>query len=165
MGLKASMAVAMTLLVISGCAARLDASGVTMPTPSPGDIEGQIMSVTGAGFTICGVGGGDAYQVEVCGDSVKAQAALSDQLPGVCGCTFTAYSPDDGGSHTPKQLVMQFWVDRTTGSGFQVTSSQILGNGKIDVGVDGDLNAAEAVLNREFPGFIEVHHQDVVQPM
>jgi hypothetical protein len=135
-----------------------------MPTPAPGDIPGQIMSVTGAGFTICYVSRDDTYLVEVCGDLAKARAAVTAQLPGICGCTFVR-NIRDGDPHEPAQLVMQFWVDRTTGPGFTVTSSQIMDNGTIDVGVSGDLRAAKAALNKEFPGFITVHHQEAGVPL
>lgn len=54
---------------------------------------------------------------------------------------------------------MQFWVDRTAGAGFKVTGSQILDDGTIDVGIDGDLKAAMTVLDKEFPGLIKVHAQ------
>ncbi len=33
------------------------------------------------------------------------------------------YQPDGGGYHSPQELVMQFWIDRTTGLGFTITSS------------------------------------------
>jgi hypothetical protein len=105
MKLKVGM-LALALLVLGGCAAKLDSSGIVMPTPSPGDIKGQIMSVTGDGFTICGVSDGNGpplpISVEVCGSVEKAQAALNAHLPGVCGCSFEPYSPDDGGAHTPQ---------------------------------------------------------------
>lgn len=54
---------------------------------------------------------------------------------------------------------MQFWVDRTAGAGFKVTGSQILDDGTIDVGIDGDLKAAMTVLDKELPGLIKVHAQ------
>jgi hypothetical protein len=60
---------------------------------------------------------------------------------------------------------MQFWVMQTTGPRFEIVSSQINGNGSIDVGVHGDLNAAKAMLNKQFPGFIDVHAANVVEPM
>ena len=163
-----SVLAALTVLAalsLCSCASRLDASAIAMPTPAPGDIPGEIMSVTGAGFTICYVSRDDTYLVEVCGDLANARAAVTAQLPGVCGCTFIVRNTRDGDPHTPAQLVMQFWVDRTTGPGFTVTSSQIMDDGTIDVGISGDLRAADRALNKEFPGFITVHHQEAGVPL
>jgi hypothetical protein len=152
-------------LILGGCASAPGGSEIAMPMPSPGDTEGQIMAVTGAGFTICGISddGPDRYDVTVCGSVARVRAVLDGRFPG--RTVLHAYQPGDGGSHTPQDLVMQFWVDRATGPGFVVSSSRITDNGKIDVGVDGDLDAARAVLNREFPGRIEVHAQPVSAPL
>jgi hypothetical protein len=164
-GLLAGIIVASML---SGCAVPTGGPVVT-PLPSPGDVEGQIMSVTGAGFIICRVdheseGGMDVYLVDVCGDVSRAKTTLAAKFPRE-DIEVHAYRPDDGGAHSPQSLVMQFWVDRTTGPGFTVTSSEILDNGMIDVGVDGDQTTAEAVLDKEFPGWIKVHHQDQVKEL
>lgn len=131
------------------------------------------MSVTGTGFTLCRIAdlessdGSTSYIVDVCGSVAKARAVLDAQYPQLAKVItkLRAYQPDDGGRHTPQEMVMQFWVDRTTGSGFTVTSSQILDDGRIDVGVDGDLTAAKAVLDREFPGRTRVHTQSAAVPL
>ena len=153
-------------LLLGGCASASGNSPIAWPTPSPGDTEGQIMSVTGAGFALCSISdlessdGSTLYIVNVCGSVAKARAVLEAQYPQLAKVTeLHAYQPDDGGRHTSEELVMQFWIGRTTGPGFTVTSSQILGDGTIDVGVDGDLKAAKAVLDREFPGRTKVHAQ------
>jgi hypothetical protein len=54
---------------------------------------------------------------------------------------------------------MQFWINRTTGAGFTITSSQIMDDGTIDVGIAGDLKAGTAALDKEFPGRTTVHEQ------
>jgi hypothetical protein len=160
---------AVALLMLGGCGSTPDGSAVAMPKPSPGDVQGQIMSVTGAGFTICSVSDDiqpskpPQYDVIVCGSVSKARAALETRFPGEC--LLSAYQPGDGGSHTPQELVMQWWIDRITGPGFVVTSTEINDDGTIDVGVDGDLKVAKAVLDRQFPGRTEVHAQAVVPAM
>src|SRR6185312_17392264 len=121
-----------------------------MPLPSPGDTEGQIMSVTGSGFTVCGVvpaaaglvaTGEDApsstYDVTVCGSVSKARTAIAARFPGTC--SLSAYRPDDGGPHTAQALVMQWWIMRLKGSDYQVTETEIRSNQTIDVGVTGSL--------------------------
>jgi hypothetical protein len=145
------------LLLVGGCAPMPPAGAVTMPTPSAGDVPGRIMSVRGTGFTICGVtdDGVRHYDVTVCGSLDRARSALAGQVP--ASFTVLAYKPGDGGGHTAKELVMEWWVDRTTGPGFTVTSTSITEDGTIEVGVDGDLGTAKAVLDREFPGFTRVH--------
>lgn len=160
---------AVALFILGGCASSLEGSAVAMPKPSPGDVQGQIMSVTGAGFTICDVSEDIQpnkplqYEVIVCGSVSKARAALDSRFPGEC--VLHAYQPGDGGSHTPQELVMQWWIDRTTGPGFVVTSTEITDDGTIDVGVDGDLKVAKAALDRQYPGRTEVHAQAVVPAM
>lgn len=152
-------------LLLGGCASAYGGSPIAMPSPSPGDTEGQIMSVTGNGFTLCSIAdlttyGVTRYDVAVCGSVTKARSALDIQLPQFAKITdLQAYKPGDGGSRSPQSLVMQFWIDRTTGAGFEVTGSQILDDGTIDVGISGDLKAALTVLDREFPGRIKVHAQ------
>jgi hypothetical protein len=72
---------------------------------------------------------------------------------------------DDGGAHAPKELVVQWWVDRAAGAGWRVISTEITSDGHISVGVDGDLAAATAALDREFPGWTTVHSQAEIQPV
>lgn len=156
--------------ILGGCAS-FGSGTIAMPTPSPGDTDEEIMSVTGAGFTICGVssdadfdlpatGGSDRYDVVVCGDMAKAGAALQARYPDLAAVSdLRPYQPDDGGRHSPQALVMQFWIMRTTGPGFKVTESEILSDDMIDVGVDGNLKAAQAALDKEFPGHVKVHSQ------
>jgi hypothetical protein len=150
---------AAAVLLLGGCGSGPPGGTVAMPVPSPGDTEGQIMSVTGPGFTTCDVNddGPDHYDVTICGSVATAQTVLDARFPGKC--TVSAYQPDDGGPHTPQQQVMQWWINRITGPGFVITSTQIMANGKIDVGVDGDLKAAETALDRTFPGWTDVHSQ------
>jgi len=148
---------AVALLILGGCASATHRGAVAMPTPSAGDTEGQIMAVTGAGFMICGVDddGEHHYDVTVCGNVSEAQTALDARFAGKC--TLRAYQPDDGGPHTAQDLVMQWWINRITGHGFAITMTQIMDDGTIDVGVDGDLKAARAALERAFPGWTHVH--------
>ena len=152
-------------LTLGGCASLSSGSAVVMPTPGRDDIEGQIMSTTGDGFTICDVGdassdGNDYYDVIVCGSVDRARAAITAQHPQLAEITkLRGYQPDDGGPHTPQELVMQFWINRTTGAGFTITSSQIMDDGTIDVGIAGDLKAGTAALDKEFPGRTTVHEQ------
>jgi hypothetical protein len=162
--------VVVALLAVAGCASATRPGKFAMPTPSAGDTEGQIMSVTGAAFTICGVDPAadeivDAghtvrpgtYAVTVCGNMTEARAALTNRFPGKC--TLLAYEPDDGGPHTPQSLVMQWWIMRMKGPNYQVTETEILPNSTIDVGVAGDLKAAQTALNQQFPGWTKVHSQ------
>lgn len=157
-----SAALVAALLMLSGCTSgpRTD---IAMPVPASGDIEGQIMSITGAGFTICGVGEASEvgqstrYAVTVCGDADAARSALEAHFPGQC--SVVGYQPGDGGGHTPKQLVVQWWVNRAAGPGWKVTSTEISENGIMNVGVEGDLNAATAALDRDFAGWTRVHRQ------
>ena len=151
---------AVALAMLGGCAATSHRGAIAMPAPLPGDIEGQIMSVTGPGFTICAVNAdtpdhSDQYDVTICGSVSKAQAALPSRFAGKC--TLRAYQAGDGGSHTPQQLVVQWWAYRTTGPAFLVASTRITDDGMIDVGIDGDLKAAKDVLDRQFPGWTKVH--------
>jgi hypothetical protein len=156
---------AAALLILGGCASISRSDAIGMPTPSSGDTEGQIMSVTGAGFTICDVNhdGPQHYDVTVCGSVRNARAALEPRFSG--RYTLQAYQPDDGGPHTAKEMVMQWWINRITGSGFVITSTQIMDDGTIDVGVDGDLKAAKAALDREFPGWTRAHTQPASVPL
>ena len=165
--------VVIALLAVAGCASADRPGKFAMPTPSTRDTEGQIMSVTGAGFTICGVvpaadeivNVGEpvrpgTYAVTVCGSMAKARAALTNRFLGKC--TLLAYKPDDGGPHTPQSLVMQWWIMRMRGPNYQVTETEILPNSTIDVGVAGDLKAAKAALNHQFPGWTKVHSQPAI---
>jgi hypothetical protein len=155
-------ALAAALLMLGGCAAGPRAN-IAMPVPASGDVEGQIMSVTGTDFTICGVSGMSEvgqtarYVVTVCGNLDPARLALDAQFPGQC--IVVGYQPGDGGGHTPKQLVVQWWINRAAGPGWKVTSTEITDNGLISVGIDGDLTAATAALERDFPGWTRVHSQ------
>jgi hypothetical protein len=156
------------LLAVAGCASASRPGTVVMPSPSPGDTEGQIMSVTGADFTICGVVPATqglvttgekvapgTYDVTICGNISKAQVALNTRFRGKC--KLSPYQPDDGGPHTAQSLVMQWWIMHLKNPDFQVTETEIKSNGTIDVGVAGSLNAAKKTLNQEFPGWTEVH--------
>jgi hypothetical protein len=115
------------------------------------------MSVTGDGFTICGIGQRKPglFNVTVCGDLAKARTVLESRFPGQT--VPVAYHAGEGGAHTPQELVVQYWVTRTTGGGFTISSTRITGGGKIEVGVDGDLDKARSVLERQFPGWTGVH--------
>ncbi len=151
---------AVALAILAGCASMSHHGAIAMPAPLPDDIEGQIMSVTGPGFTICAVNAdtpdhSDQYDVTVCGNVSKAQAALPSRF--AKKCTLRAYQAGDGGTHTPQQLVIQWWANRTTGPAFVVVSTRITDDGTIDVGIDGDLKAAKDVLDRQFPGWTKVH--------
>lgn len=160
----------LAVLVLAGCATV--ASGpIAMPTPARGDTEGQIMSVTGAGFTICGASSdadfdlpspstSNRYDIVVCGSVDKARHALQAAYPDlVASFDLRSYRPDDDGPHSPQDMVMQFWIMHTTGPEFTVVSSQIVGDGMVDVGISGDLKAAQAVLDKEFPAHTKVHSQ------
>jgi hypothetical protein len=153
------------LLILGGCASAAHRGAVAMPKPSPGDTAGRIMTVTGAGFTICGVAddGEHHFDVTVCGSVSDAQAALDTRFPGMC--TLESYQPDDGGPHTAQELVMQWWINRIKGHGFVITTTQIMDDGTIDVGVDGDLKAAKAALDGAFPGWTRVHAQPESVPL
>src|SRR5215218_4264606 len=139
-------ALTIALLVLAGCGSKSDRSDISPPVPAAGDVEGQIMSVTGADFTICGASQTSQvdqpirYDVTVCGDVTKARSALEDRFPGKC--VVHANQAGDGGRHTPEELVVQWWVSRAAGTGWKVTFTEITEDGHIDVGVDGDLNAA-----------------------
>ncbi len=155
-------------LLLAGCGSRHAGSPQALPrlpTPAAGDTAGQIMSVTGQGFIVCGVGQSAPipYTVTVCGDLAKARAVLDARFPGQTA--EVAYAPDDGGPHTPQQLVVQYWIMRTTGAGFTITESQITDSGIIDVGVDGELDKARAVLDRRFPGWTRVHAESAGIPL
>ncbi|WP_330331007.1 hypothetical protein OHS33_15595 [Streptomyces sp. NBC_00536] len=158
-------AIALAAVLVSGCGTGHGGSPLVMPTPSPGDTEGQIMSVTGEGFTICGIGPRKPglYDVTVCGDVTKAHAVLDSRFPGKT--VPVAYSPDDGGVHTPQELVLQYWVNHTKGDGFMVSSTRITGDGKIEVGIDGDLNKARTILDRQFPGRTGVHAEQAAHEL
>lgn len=149
-------------LLLAGCASAHGGAPLVMPAPSPGDTEGQIMSVTGEGFTICGISQRQPglFDVIVCGDVGKARAVLDARFPG--RTVPVAYHAGDGGPHAPAELVTQFWVGRTTGG---VTSTRITANGMIDVGVDGDLAKARAVLDQRFPGWTVVRGQPASHPL
>ncbi|MGK4580274.1 hypothetical protein [Kitasatospora sp. HPMI-4] len=135
--------------------------------PPPTDTEGKIMTVTGDGFTLCGITGtstpGGHYRVEVCGDVTKAREALERRFPGLTDVQ--PYRPGDGGAHAPRQLVTQYWVNRTTGKDFTITSTRITSDGVIAVGVDGDLDKARAVLDKYFPGWTTVHAETASHPL
>ncbi|OKJ05225.1 hypothetical protein AMK19_25840 [Kitasatospora sp. CB01950] len=75
------------------------------------------------------------------------------------------YQPDDSGKHTPQQLVTRYWVNRTTGDGFTVTSTRITPDGTIAVGVDGDLDRARSVLDQRFPHWTTVHPETSSNPL
>lgn len=152
-------ALVLAVLLLAGCGSARGASSLVMPQPSPGDTEGQIMSVTGEGFTICGISKSTPghFNVTVCGDLAKARAVLDARFPGQA--VPAAYRPDDGGDHSPQSLVAQYWVNRTTGDGFKVSTTRITGDGKIEVGIDGDLDKARAVLDRELPGLTSLHEE------
>ena len=152
-------ALVLAAVLLAGCGSARGASSLVMPTPSPGDTEGQIMSVTGEGFTICGVGERTVglFDVTVCGDLAKARAVLDVRFPG--RTVPVAYRAGDGGGHTPQELVVQYWANRTTGAGFMVSSTRITGDGTIEVGIDGDLAKARTVLDRQFPGWTGVHEE------
>lgn len=114
------------------------------------------MGTKGAGFTVCGVdGGAPPYSVTVCGDAKAAKAVLEAAFPGQV--TVVPYQPDDGGAHAPEDLVLQYWVSHTTGTGFTIVSTRIVGPGRIDVGVSGDVDAARATFDQRFPGKVSVH--------
>jgi hypothetical protein len=150
--------VAVAFLLLAGCGAA-GGRAIRAPQPAPGDTAGQIMSVTGTGFTICGVSddGPAHFDVVVCGDLTKARAALQDS--GLAqDCTLHAYQPGDGGRHDARALVVQWWVSRATGPGWSVTSTRIVGD-SVDVEVKGDLSAAGAVLNSEFPNWLHLKAQ------
>ena len=157
-----SAALATALLMLGGCASGPRAD-IAMPVPAAGDVEGQIMSVVGTDFTICGVSGmseagqSARYVVTVCGNPDPARSTLEARFPGQC--TVVGYQPGDGGGHTPKQLVVQWWINHAAGPGWKVTSTEITDDGLISVGVDGDLIAATAALDRDFPGWTRVHSQ------
>ncbi|MFD7985394.1 hypothetical protein ACFV4M_18760 [Kitasatospora indigofera] len=123
------------------------------------------MSVAGEGFTVCGVGQRKPglFNVTVCGDLDKARAVLDARFPG--RTVPVAYRADDGSTHTPQELVLQYWVNRTTGEGFTVSSTRITAEGRIDVGIAGDLGKARAILDRQFPGWTTVHEEHVSQPL
>lgn len=144
-------------MVLAACGTDHGVSPISPPPPT--DTEGQIMSVTGEGFTPCGITStytpARHYRVQICGNLAKAQAALESRFPGLTDVQ--PYQPGDGGAHTPQQLVTQYWVNRTTGAGFTVTSTRITSNGTIAVGIDGDLGKARSVLDKQFPGWTTVH--------
>ncbi len=146
-------------VLLTGCGTGHGDSPLALPTPAPGDTEGQIMSVAGEGFTICGVGQRKPglFNVTVCGDLDKARTVLDTRFPGQT--MPITYRSGDGGAHSPKELVVQYWVNRAGGDGFVVSSTRITGDGKIEVGVDGDLEKARAVLSRQFPGWTAVHEE------
>ena len=124
--------------------------------PASSTTGDRIMGTTGAGFTVCGVDG-DAppYSVTVCGDVTAAKAALEAAFPGQV--TVVPYQPGDGGAHAPQDLVLQYWVNHTTGPGFTIVSTRIVRDGQIDVGVSGDLAAARKTFDQRFPGKVSVH--------
>lgn len=158
-------AIVLAAVLLSGCGTGHGGSPLALPTPSPGDTEGKIMSVTGEGFTICGVSPSKPgqYDVTVCGDLARARAVLDARFPGQT--VPVAYSPDDGGEHTPQELVLQYWVNHTKGDGFIVSSTRITEDGKIAVGIDGDLNKARAILDRQFPGRTGVHEEQAAHDL
>ncbi|GAA1244673.1 hypothetical protein GCM10009665_39430 [Kitasatospora nipponensis] len=117
------------------------------------------MSVTGEGFTLCGIDQRKPglFNVTVCGDVAKARTVLEDRFPGQT--VLVAYRAGDGGAHIPQELVVRYWVNRTTGDGFTISSTRITGSGKIEVGVDGDLDKARKVLDQQFPDWTGVHEE------
>ncbi|MFD7985339.1 hypothetical protein ACFXKJ_09465 [Kitasatospora indigofera] len=157
--------VALVAVLLAGCGAVGEGSPLALPTPSPGDTEGQIMSVAGEGFTVCGVGQRKPglFEVTVCGDVEKARVVLDARFPG--RTVPVAYRADDGGAHTPRELLVRYWVNRTTGEGFTVSSTRFAAGGRIEVGIAGDLGKARAVLDRRFPGWTTVHEEQVSQPL
>ncbi|MFD9123419.1 hypothetical protein [Kitasatospora sp. NPDC059571] len=157
---RRAAAIVLLAAALAGCGAvHGDLPPLAPPSPAPGDTEGQIMSVTGEGFTVCGVGQRrpGLFDVTVCGDVAKARAVLDSRFPGQT--VPLAYTAGDGGTHTPHELVAQYWVSRTTGDGFTVSSTRITGSGRIDVGIDGSLDKARAVLEHRFPGWTTVHEE------
>ncbi|GAA0274734.1 hypothetical protein GCM10010302_10410 [Streptomyces polychromogenes] len=152
-------ATALAAILLTGCGTGHADPRTAVTKPSPGDTQEQIMSVTGEGFTICGVGPvrPGLYDVTVCGDVAKARAVLDSRFPGQT--VPVAYSPDEGGAHTPRELVLQYRVQHTRGDGFTVVSTRITENGKVEAGIDGDLDKARAVLDRQFPGRTGVHRE------
>ncbi|MFF0298212.1 hypothetical protein ACFYST_32105 [Kitasatospora sp. NPDC004614] len=159
---------AVTLLAMGLAACGTTHGGSPISPPPAADAEGQIMSVTGDGFTLCGISNtatpaGRHYRVDVCGDTAKAYAALEQRFPGLTDVH--TYQPDEGGKHTPQQLVTRYWVNRTTGDGFTITSTRITSDGTIAVGVDGDLDKARSVLNKQFPNWTTVHAEASSNPL
>jgi hypothetical protein len=73
-----------------------------------------------------------------------------------------AYRPDNGGAHAPQDLVLQYWVNHTTGTGFTIVSLRIVGAGRIDAGVSGDLQTARRTFDQRFPGKVVVHAAEQV---
>jgi hypothetical protein len=148
-------------LVMTGCGAAQGSLAQGQSMPSPSDTASRIMSTTGPGFTICGVDGAVApYSVTVCGDVGAARAVLDAQFPGKT--SLVPYRPDDSGPHTPDELVLQYWVNHTSGSGFTIVTTRITGDGSVSVGVDGDMEQARAILDQRFPGMTTVHPQPSV---
>jgi hypothetical protein len=130
------------------------------PPPAAGDTAGRIMSVTGDGFTICDVSdsGSTQFDVVVCGDLVKARAAL--QRSGLAEVsTLHAYQPLDGGPHGARALVVQWWVSRAAGPDWSVTMTEIIDDTTVDVEVKGDLAGARATLDAEFPDWLRIRAQ------